>query len=214
MALLAPFVVVLMTFFSFAKAISITSTRYYNISNDVEGSVHLNGLAFQQSALTTFGNYQYVAFYRTASGYGKHFISLGRRLIAPSLGEWQYFTFTDYEQKTLDEHNTISMGVSGDGRIHLSFDHHDVPLNYRVSSSGIAKTIPSDWSLKSFGGTVQHSLPGSSGPWYVTLVYKIRSEIVLICAPYLKGAIDLSSFRTPSKRRSAHGISYRSIWRW
>jgi hypothetical protein len=153
------------TLVSFASGISITSTRTYNISNDVEGSVHLNALAFQQNALTTFGDYQYVAFYKTATGYGKHYVNLGRRRIAPSLGDWQSFAFTDYVQQTLDEHNTISMGISGDGRIHLSFDHHDVPINYRVSTSGIAKEIPTQWTMAAFGGSVQHSLPGSTGPW-------------------------------------------------
>ena len=157
--------VVAATVFSLTRAISITSTTPYNISNDVEGSVRLNGLAFQQSPLTTFGDYQYVAFYKTASGYGKHYVNLGRRRISPSLGEWQSFAFTDYTQQTLDEHNTISLGISGDGKIHLSFNHHDVPLNYRVSSSGIAKTVPSEWTMNAFGGSVQHSLPGSSGPW-------------------------------------------------
>ncbi|KAF2020730.1 hypothetical protein BU24DRAFT_469493 [Aaosphaeria arxii CBS 175.79] len=151
--------------FSFVQAISVTSTKYWNITNDVEGSVRLNGLAFQQNALVTFENYQYVAFYSTATGYGKHYVNLGRRRISPSVGDWQYFAFTDYLQTTLDEHNTISMGISGDGKIHLSFDHHDVPLNYRVSTSGIAKSIPSEWSQQSFGGAVQHSLPGSTGPW-------------------------------------------------
>ncbi|KAH7135601.1 hypothetical protein B0J11DRAFT_556359 [Dendryphion nanum] len=150
---------------SLTQAISVSSTRYWNITNDVEGSVRLNGLAFQQHALATFGEYQYVAFYSTASGYGKHYVNLGRRKVAPSVGDWQYFAFTDYVQTTLDEHNTISMGISGDGKIHLSFDHHDVPLNYRVSTSGIAKTIPSQWTQSAFGGSVQHSLPGSTGPW-------------------------------------------------
>lgn len=149
---------------SFASALSVTSTQNWNVTNDPEGSVRLNGLSFQQNALTTFGNYQYVAFYSTASGYGKHYVNLGRRKISPSLGEWQYFALTDYVQQTLDEHNTISMGISGDGRIHLSFDHHDVPLNYRASIAGIAKTIPSEWVASAFG-PVQHSLPGSTGPW-------------------------------------------------
>ncbi|KAF2871248.1 hypothetical protein BDV95DRAFT_57963 [Massariosphaeria phaeospora] len=154
----------LLTLSLFSLAISVTSTNHWNITNDVEGSVRLNSLAFQQHALHTFGDYQYVAFYKTASGYGKHYVNLGRRRIAPSVGEWQYFAFTDYEQKTLDEHNTISLGISADGKIHLSFDHHDVPLNYRVSSSGIAKTVPEQWSASAFGA-VQHSLPGSTGPW-------------------------------------------------
>ena len=41
----------------------------------------------------------------------------------------------------------------------------DVPLNYRVSTTGVAKTIPSAWTQSAFGGSVQHSLPGSTGPW-------------------------------------------------
>lgn len=56
------------------------------------------------------------------------------------------------------------MGISGDGKIHLSFDHHDVPLNYRVSNAGIANSVPSSWTASLFG-PVQHSLPGSTGPW-------------------------------------------------
>ncbi|PSN74343.1 hypothetical protein BS50DRAFT_13872 [Corynespora cassiicola Philippines] len=151
-------------FLTFASAVTVKSTKYWNITNDVEGSVRLNGLAFQQNALASFGDYQYVAFYKTASGYGKHYVNLGRRRVAPTLGDWQYITFSDYEQTTLDEHNTISLGISGDGKIHLSFDHHDVPLNYRVSNTGIAKTVPSTWSASDFG-PVQHSLPGSTGPW-------------------------------------------------
>lgn len=149
---------------SLTSAISVTSTNYWNITNDIQGSVRLNGLSFQQNALTTFGNYQYVAFYQTGTGYGKQWVSLGRRRISPTIGDWQYFAFTDYVQQTLDEHNTISMGISGDGKIHLSFDHHDVPLNYRVSNTGIASTIPSTWDASAFG-PVQHTLPGSSGPW-------------------------------------------------
>jgi hypothetical protein len=112
-------------FSSVTAALSVTSTKAWNITNDVEGSVRLNGLSFQQNALTTFGDYQYVAFYKTATGYGKHYVNLGRRRISPSPGEWQYLTLTDYVQQTLDEHNTISMGISGDGKIHLSFDHHE-----------------------------------------------------------------------------------------
>ena len=58
------------------------------------------------------------------------------------------------------------MGISPDGAIHLSYDHHDVPLNYRVSSEGVA-TDPEahPWDASVFGETL-HSLPGGGdGPW-------------------------------------------------
>jgi hypothetical protein len=121
-----PRLLFLLSFLSiFVHSVSVTYTANWNITNDPEGSVHLNGLAFQQNALSTFGDYQYVAFYSTSpKGYGSHYVNLGRRRVTPSIGDWQYFAFTDYEQKTLDEHNTISLGISGDGKIHLSFDHH------------------------------------------------------------------------------------------
>ncbi|KAF2125266.1 hypothetical protein P153DRAFT_409895, partial [Dothidotthia symphoricarpi CBS 119687] len=56
------------------------------------------------------------------------------------------------------------MGISGDGKIHLSFDHHDVPINYRVSNTGIATTTTPTWSATAFS-SVLHELPGSTGPW-------------------------------------------------
>ncbi|EOA84368.1 hypothetical protein ACJQWK_00926 [Exserohilum turcicum] len=146
------------------SALSVTSTRTWNITSDVQGSVRLNGLSFQQNALLTYGNYQYVAFYATATGYGKHYVNLGRRKISPQLGDWQYFAFTDYVQTTFDEHNTISMGISGDGKIHLSFDHHDTVLNYRVSKAGLATDVPAEWTASAFG-PVLHELEGLPGPW-------------------------------------------------
>ena len=79
----------------------------------------------QEDALITFGDNQYVTFYETTpAGYNNHYVKVGRRRVSPSVGDWEYLTLTDYVQKTMDGHNMISMGISGDGKIHLSFDHH------------------------------------------------------------------------------------------
>jgi hypothetical protein len=45
----------------------------------------------------------------------------------------------------------------------------DVPINYRVSKTGIAKDVPSKWSSELFGPVV-HALDGSTGP-YSPLTY-------------------------------------------
>ena len=91
----------------------------------------LNACSYQQSALTTYQNYQYAVFYTPKSKIAlpdattPRYVNLSRRAISPKLGSWETLTFTDYEQTTDDGHNTISMGIShGDGTIHLSFDHH------------------------------------------------------------------------------------------
>lgn len=166
---------------SSVSAVEIISSEHWTIGTDIQGSQRLNGVSFQEDVLVTFGNHQYVTFYETApAGYLNHYVNVGRRPISPAVGEWEFLTLTDYVQKTMDGHNTISMGISGDGKIHLSFDHHvslgenwlkrqantakDVPLNYRVSKEAVAKDVPADWSADLFDEVI-HELPGSEGPW-------------------------------------------------
>ena len=108
-----------------ASALTLKSTKHWTIGTDIQGSERLNGVSYQEDTLITYGDYQYVTFYETApAGYLNHFVRLGRRKIAPSVADWEYLTLEDYTQKTMDGHNMISMGISGDGKIHLSFDHH------------------------------------------------------------------------------------------
>lgn len=110
-----------------AHTLTLQPLGTWNITSDVQGSFRLNGVSFQQDALVTFGDYQYITFYNTSEkGYGSHYVNVGRRRLNSdsTVGAWQYLTLKDYYQTTLDGHNIISMGISGDGRIHLSFDHH------------------------------------------------------------------------------------------
>ncbi|KAF4964399.1 hypothetical protein FSARC_7664 [Fusarium sarcochroum] len=155
---------------SAVTALKVKSTNHWTVGTDIQGSERLNGVSYQEDVLITHGDYQYVTFYETApAGYLNHFVRLGRRKVSPSVEDWEYLTLDDYTQKTMDGHNMISMGISGDGKIHLSFDHHDVPINYRVSKEGIAKNVPSEWTADLFGPVV-HTLTGSEGP-YSPLTY-------------------------------------------
>ncbi|KAH8194153.1 hypothetical protein TruAng_011676 [Truncatella angustata] len=110
----------------------------------------LNGTAFQQDAITTFGGWQYACYYASLS-----------HVSADPL---------DYEQIVDDGHNTVQvrnlmLGICpGDGTIHLSYDHHCDRLRYRYSLVRIA-ICPEEfeWDAKYFSSTVD-SLPGLSGP--------------------------------------------------
>ena len=106
----------------------------------------INGKSFQQDALTSFAGFQYVAFYDR-----QRHVCLARREL-PS-GPWMTIRFTDYDFKSNDAHNTISMGICPkDGTIHLAFDHHGHPLHYRVSKTWLANDADvSRWSPASFG---------------------------------------------------------------
>lgn len=117
-------------------------------------SVHrLNAWAYQQSALTSFGGFQYAAFYSRSKSSDARLITLARRNIQEKSANWHLVTFTDYEQTTDDGHNTISIGIcAGDGTIHLAFDHHCDVLKYRVSRPGLAAdSSEAAWSTGSFG---------------------------------------------------------------
>lgn len=93
----------------------------------------INGLSFQQNPLVTHNGWQYITYYNAAGH-----VCVGRRQL-PS-GSWAILELTDYTIRTTgDAHNIISMGICpNDGTIHLSFDHHVHPLNYRISKTGVA----------------------------------------------------------------------------
>lgn len=137
-----------------------------NLSNQgltiVSYGGYLNGEAFQQEGIYSFGGFQYAAFWNQA----RHVV-LGRREL-PS-GAWEKIEFSDYTNKADDAHNTISIGIApGDGTVHLAFDHHGDDLHYRKSIVGLAardSAVP--FSAASFS-SVSSALVGSSAVRLVT----------------------------------------------
>jgi len=96
----------------------------------------INGLAFQTEALLTVGDHQYASWYHLGGG-GSQDVVLGRRRIDGT--GWEVIdTGADMVRTTSDAHNTISMGVAGDGSISLAYDHHGHTLRYLTSGPGAA----------------------------------------------------------------------------
>lgn len=113
--------------------------------------------SFSQSHVITSNNYQYAVYYNKDRR-----VCLGRRAL-PS-GSWESLVFTDYLFSTTDCHNVPVLGISADGRIHLSFDHHVSTLKYRVSTAGVANNPASyAWNESLFGATTD-TLPGTAVP--------------------------------------------------
>ncbi len=82
----------------------------------------VNAVIFRKNSLVTHNNTQFISFYDA-----KGFVVLGKR----QLGDQQWETRkTAYKGNIRDAHNTISIMVDGDGYLHLSWDHHNNPLNY------------------------------------------------------------------------------------
>lgn len=104
--------------------------------------IAINGLAFQQDALTTFHDWQYATYFDfqrhlCVARRELHIANAASAIAKPS--PWQTIRFTDYLFKGNDAHNVAVIGICPkDGTIHLSFDHHGHPLHYRVSQPGVA----------------------------------------------------------------------------
>lgn len=122
-------------FYPGLHAQSLVDPRGLTLKGGVYGNI-INGQNFQQDALTSYGGWQYIAYYNSSRN-----VCLGRRRLPD--GPWEVIRFTDYHFSYAgnldnDSHNTISMGLCiGDGTIHLAFDHHASPLHYRISRKGI-----------------------------------------------------------------------------
>lgn len=106
----------------------------------------INGLSFQQDVMVTHGSYQYLGYYDA-----NRRVCIARRRLPG--GDWAIARFADYDFKSNDAHNTISIGICpDDGTLHLAFDHHCDPLHYRVSRKGVATDPESiQWDASLFG---------------------------------------------------------------
>lgn len=129
---------------------SVLDNQSLNLGDEEFGEVRfgnkINGCSFQQDAMVSHKGYQYVGYYD-----GERNVCIARRKLP--LGDWEVIRFDDYEFKSNDSHNTISIGISpADGRIHMAFDHHVHPLHYRVSKKGVANTPEAtEWKASAFG---------------------------------------------------------------
>ncbi|KAK7204069.1 hypothetical protein BZA70DRAFT_268482 [Myxozyma melibiosi] len=123
----------------------------------------INCNAFQQDAITTFAGAEYAAAYQPSdpeNALSPRLITLARRIINDAnAGKWECFAFDDYLQTTNDGHNVISIGISGDGVIHLSWDLHGDKINYRASDPGLANDPSRPWAADAFK-PIQNDLSG------------------------------------------------------
>lgn len=87
----------------------------------------VNAVVFRKNSLASFGNIQYIAFYDQ-----QRHVVLGKRKIGRK--KWQLVR-TPYRGNTNDAHNSISIMTDGQGYLHISWDHHNNPLNYCRSTS-------------------------------------------------------------------------------
>lgn len=89
---------------------------------DGYSSTSVNATIFRKNSVVSQGGYQFAAYY-DAEGY----VNIASR----KLKEQKFHVHrTQYRGKISDAHNIISIGIDGDGYLHVSFDHHNNKLRY------------------------------------------------------------------------------------
>lgn len=82
----------------------------------------VNTAVFRNSSLLTADGRQYIAYYDDEG-----WMVIGVRDLKSTV--WQ-LARSQYRGNVKDAHNVISIGVDGEGYLHVAFDHHGHPLNY------------------------------------------------------------------------------------
>ncbi len=104
-----------------AVILSNAETKLVPVGDGFSGT-SVNTAMFHTNSLVTAGDTQYICYY-DPEGY----MTLGKRQHGSE--NWGLHR-TQYKGNVKDGHNIISMGVDGDGYVHVAFDHHGHPLHY------------------------------------------------------------------------------------
>ncbi|AJQ96587.1 BNR repeat-containing protein [Gynuella sunshinyii] len=138
---------------------SIMTTDATTWWDDRYGDGYLSSMSYSQDSVISYGGWQYAAYYN----HNRQVVIRRRQLPG---GNWDSLTLSDYTQTENDNHNNISLGISPlDGRIHVSFDHHDSNLHYRLSVAGVANYPNSySWNNALFSSVQSHLDNGTINP--------------------------------------------------
>ncbi|MEN2413859.1 BNR repeat-containing protein [Flavobacterium mesophilum] len=127
-------------FFLFLSLFSCTAQRNVEIPvGNGWSSNSVNTVKFRKNALTTFRDFQFIAYYDNDAR-----VVLGKRKLNST--KWEIVK-TPYSGNVKDAHNTISIAIDGDGYLHISWDHHDTKLRYAKSKSPLSLDLGEEESM-------------------------------------------------------------------
>jgi BNR repeat-containing family member/Dockerin type I domain len=94
-----------------------------------------NSCAIDHNDLITAGNFQYIAYYGPTSG-GRNSIFVSRRAVGTTTWSTPVMTNISISSTSdiTDDHDVIAIGVDSTGHMHISWDMHNIALNYGISA--------------------------------------------------------------------------------
>ena len=125
----------------FAFLISYSVVSFANNTKEVKlievgkgySKTSVNTTVFRNSSLTTYKDFQFIAYYDEDS-----YMVIGKRKLGAQ--EWE-LNRSQYKGNCRDAHNIISIMADGKGYLHVSFDHHGHPLRYVKSIAPCSLTL-------------------------------------------------------------------------
>lgn len=106
------------------------------VSSDGWSDNSLNAPSYRQNSITSKDGFQFIAFVDSQER-----VVLGKRALGTDA--WT-LSITQYTVDGTDAHNGVTIGIDGDGYLHISWNQHNDPLNYARSTTplGIQLTGP------------------------------------------------------------------------
>jgi hypothetical protein len=109
------------------------SVTYLNVGMGYS-TVDTNTMPFASYSVITDGNYQFVAYYNTSSH-----VTIARRQLGSTTWTTTDTGFTAND--ITDDHDMISMGIDGNGIMHISWGMHNNYLNYTTSTASVLTPV-------------------------------------------------------------------------
>jgi hypothetical protein len=122
-----------------ARAQNVT---FSTVATNAYGAGDVNSCAIALNNLTTVGNFQFVGYYDNGNN-----LMIGRRALGSS--GWQTYNtgISITAGEITDDHNVIALAVDSAGRMHVSWNMHNAPLNYAISNAPVTGSTLSSVSF-------------------------------------------------------------------
>ncbi|MGN6370770.1 MAG: BNR-4 repeat-containing protein [Phycisphaerae bacterium] len=141
-----------------AAAMGTTGVTLTPVASNAYFAGDVNSCAIDLNNITTYRGYQFLAYYNT----GRHIV-IARRPTGG--GTWQTYDSGISISSTFitDDHNVIAIGVDATGTMHMSWNMHNVSLNYAMSTASVLNPSLSSISFTQLNSSNSPSLFPSAG---------------------------------------------------
>jgi len=132
----------------------------------------INSCAIQLNNITTAGTHEFLAYYNTSRT-----IVIARRDLGST--NWQTYNtgFSIASNEITDDHNVIAIGVDSGGFLHMSWNMHNVSLNYAISAAPVTGDMLSSISFDTKTAANAPSLFSNAGATTNEVTYPIFMPI-------------------------------------